>query len=29
LAGWRVIRLGPNQLTIDCIARLVSLVSAG
>ena len=28
LAGWRVIRLGPNQLTIDCIARLVSLVSA-
>ena len=29
LAGWRVIRLGPDELTADCIARLVSLVSAG
>jgi very-short-patch-repair endonuclease len=29
LAGWRVIRLGPNELSADCIARLVSLVSAG
>jgi very-short-patch-repair endonuclease len=29
LAGWRVIRLGPNELTLDYIARLVSLVSAG
>lgn len=29
LAGWRVIRLGPNELTADCIARLVSLVNAG
>ncbi len=29
LAGWRVIRLGPDELTANCIARLVSLVSAG
>ena len=29
LSGWRVIRIGPNELTADCIARLVSLVNAG
>jgi very-short-patch-repair endonuclease len=29
LAGWRVIRLGPDELTADYIARLVSLVRAG
>ena len=29
LAGWHVVRLGPNELTSDGIARLVSLVSAG
>jgi hypothetical protein len=27
LAGWRVVRLGPNELTTDCVGRLVSLVS--
>ena len=26
LAGWRVVRLGPNELTSDHIVRLVSLV---
>jgi very-short-patch-repair endonuclease len=29
LAGWRVIRLGPNELTSDHIARLIRLVQAG
>jgi very-short-patch-repair endonuclease len=29
LAGWRVVRLGQNELTSDCIARLVSLVRQG
>ena len=29
LAGWRVVRLGPNELTMDQIGRLVSLVQAG
>ena len=29
LAGWHVVRLGPNELTSDCIARLVSLVQQG
>jgi very-short-patch-repair endonuclease len=29
LAGWRVIRLGPNELTADHVARLVGLVQAG
>ena len=29
LAGWHVVRLGPNELTSDCIARLVSLVQRG
>jgi hypothetical protein len=29
LAGWRVVRLGPNELTMDHIGRLVSLVQAG
>jgi very-short-patch-repair endonuclease len=26
LEGWRVVRLGPNELTADHIGRLVSLV---
>ena len=26
LAGWRVVRLGPNELTVDHIGRLASLV---
>ena len=29
LAGWRVIRLGPNELTSDHIRRLISLVQGG
>ena len=29
LAGWRVIRLGPDELTLDCIARLITLVQQG
>ncbi len=29
LAGWRVIRLGPNELTTAHIERLVSLVQVG
>jgi very-short-patch-repair endonuclease len=29
LAGWRVVRLGPNELTTAHIERLVSLVRAG
>ena len=29
LAGWRVVRLGPNELTTTHVERLVSLVSAG
>ena len=29
LAGWRVVRLGPNELTAVHIERLVSLVRAG
>lgn len=29
LAGWRVIRLGPNELTVDCIRRLVACIQAG
>jgi hypothetical protein len=29
LAGWRVIRLGPNELTVDCIRRLVACFQAG
>ena len=29
LAGWRVVRLGPNELTADHIARLVALVGGG
>lgn len=29
LAGWRVVRLGPNELTSDHIARLVRLVEGG
>ena len=29
LAGWRVVRLGPNELTLEHIGRLVSLVQAG
>ena len=29
LAGWLVVRLGPNELTLEHIGRLVSLVQAG
>jgi hypothetical protein len=29
LAGWRVVRLGPNELTAAHIGRLVALVAAG
>ena len=29
LAGWRVVRLGPNELTADHVGRLVALVSGG
>ena len=29
LAGWQVVRLGPNELTVECIGRLVSLVRGG
>ena len=28
LAGWRVVRLGPNELTSAHVGRLVSLVSS-
>lgn len=28
LAGWRVIRLGPNELTLDHVARLVDLIGS-
>ena len=28
LAGWRVVRLGPNELTTTHVERLVSLVTA-
>jgi very-short-patch-repair endonuclease len=27
LAGWRVVRLGPNELTTESVGRLVVLVS--
>ncbi len=29
LAGWRVVRLGPNELSLELIQRLITLVSAG
>ena len=29
LAGWRVVRLGPNELTAETIGRLVAVVSGG
>ena len=29
LAGWRVVRLGPNELTLEHVGRLVSLVRSG
>jgi very-short-patch-repair endonuclease len=29
LAGWRVVRLGPNELTADYVGRLVALVGGG
>jgi very-short-patch-repair endonuclease len=29
LAGWRVVRLGPNELTTAHVERLVALVQAG
>ena len=28
LAGWRVVRLGPNELTKECIGRLVAMISS-
>ena len=28
LAGWRVVRLGPNELTAESVGRLVSMVQA-
>ena len=27
LAGWQVVRLGPNELTLDHVGRLLALVS--
>ena len=29
LAGWRVIRLGPNEITTEHVGRLVRLVQGG
>jgi very-short-patch-repair endonuclease len=29
LSGWRLIRLGPNELTGETIARLVAMVNGG
>jgi very-short-patch-repair endonuclease len=29
LAGWHVVRLGPNELTVDCIRRLVACFQTG
>ncbi len=29
LAGWHVVRLVPNELTVECIGRLVSLERGG
>ena len=29
LAGWRVVRLGPEELTVESISRLVAVVSGG
>ena len=29
LAGWRVIRLGPNELTMECIGRLMASIQGG
>jgi very-short-patch-repair endonuclease len=29
LAGWRVVRLGPNELTAEVIGRLVALLHGG
>lgn len=29
LAGWRVVRLGPNELTMEATGRLVGLVHSG
>ena len=29
LAGWRVVRLGPNELTVPHVERLVVLMSGG
>jgi hypothetical protein len=29
LAGWRVVRLGPNELTGDRVRRLILLVKKG
>jgi very-short-patch-repair endonuclease len=29
LAGWRVIRLGPNELTMECIGRLMASINGG
>jgi hypothetical protein len=27
LAGWRVVRLGPNELTAESVGRLAALVA--
>jgi len=29
LEGWRVIRLGPNELTMECIGRLMASIQRG
>ena len=29
LAGWRVVRLGPNEITAEHVGRLVALVRSG
>ena len=29
LAGWRVVRLGPNELTAESVGRLVTMVGGG
>jgi very-short-patch-repair endonuclease len=29
LAGWRVARLGPNEITFDIVRRIIALVTNG
>jgi hypothetical protein len=29
LAGWRVVRLGPNEITFDIVRRIIALVTNG